>query len=751
MNAPERPVQPLALTVRRRLVAPRGRGSTAARPGADNARRGETGQAVKAEDEGVRRMRSPRGRRAATSVVAVLALLASMLVGATTFAGSATAAPTYSIKMSTSASRANPVSLAGRTVHGGIYVFAVPGSGANRVSFYVDDSSRRRAPVHTESDPPYDLNGGSASSATAFDTRRLPNGRHSVTIYVELPGGQASTSTATFTVANAPKAPVATATGGNRRVVLTWGKVDVARTTGFDIFRSRHKPVDLTRRPVAHLGKDARRFVDSGLNNGDRYFYKVVARGIAGTKKASSTVGAVPRKPIPPTVSSFTAVRLTSGSVRLAWKVAGSPTRVEVWRVLGATGTPSRFATLSGSARSFTDAAVKHGKTYVYVIHAWSVVPPDHERSARRTMSIPALAYASDVTPAQTGPTTATVSWTHGTGDRTGYELYRSTAAGALGTKVGATLAPSVSSLGLTGLTPGQRYYFTVRTLAQGGAVASAAQTAAFIMSPLAPTGVDVYVSGSGVVTVSWNVPAGTRDGYRLYRDGSATPIPAGKDADQVVDSETALGARYSYTLVAFSGSKESNGVDKQVEITPSQPSISASYVGGEVHVVWSGGSGTRDGYRLYRSTAQFVGGDQLGTFGAGATGYDDSDVSLGTTYWYTVVAYTGGYTAESAQIPITLPAPPAAPDGLAVTADGPSLDLSWNAVSDATYTVYRSTTEGELGPAVATGLLATDWEDADVTDGTTYFYTVKAVRMGLTSGPSAQVSFTFVTPSPGP
>src|SRR5690606_35078084 len=47
-----------------------------------------------------------------------------------------------------------------------------------------------------------------------------------------------------------------------------------------------------------------------------------------------------------------------------------------------------------------------------------------------------------------------------------------------------------------------------------------------------------------------------------------------------------------------------------------------------------------------------------------------------------------------------------------------------------ASYTIYRSTTQGSLGSLVATltDTSLTSWKDSGLTTGTTYFYTVKTV-----------------------
>ena len=59
-------------------------------------------------------------------------------------------------------------------------------------------------------------------------------------------------------------------------------------------------------------------------------------------------------------------------------------------------------------------------------------------------------------------------------------------------------------------------------------------------------------------------------------------------------------------------------------------------------------------------------------------------------------------------------------------------IDLTWNAVTDATsYTIKRSTTAGGPYTAIKTGVTGTTYTDADVTNGTTYYYVVTAIVNG--------------------
>jgi thermitase len=95
---------------------------------------------------------------------------------------------------------------------------------------------------------------------------------------------------------------------------------------------------------------------------------------------------------------------------------------------------------------------------------------------------------------------------------------------------------------------------------------------------------------------------------------------------------------------------------------------------------------------------------------------------------------------------------PPANPAGLAATAGNGVVNLSWTASTEpdlAGYRVYRSTTSGSGYAERTTGLVtATSFADSSVTNGTTYYYVIRAADVsGNLSGDSAQVVATPAAP----
>jgi len=92
------------------------------------------------------------------------------------------------------------------------------------------------------------------------------------------------------------------------------------------------------------------------------------------------------------------------------------------------------------------------------------------------------------------------------------------------------------------------------------------------------------------------------------------------------------------------------------------------------------------------------------------------------------------------------LPVPPP-PTNVIASPTNLLVQLSWSASATATsYNVKWSTTNGGPYSVIAPGVASTNYNDATVTSGTTYYYVVSVVNSGGEGTNSAQVS---ATPNP--
>ncbi|MBI3608871.1 MAG: hypothetical protein HY207_12965 [Nitrospirae bacterium] len=157
---------------------------------------------------------------------------------------------------------------------------------------------------------------------------------------------------------------------------------------------------------------------------------------------------------------------------------------------------------------------------------------------------------------------------------------------------------------------------------------------------------------------------------------------------------------------------------------------------------------------RVYRSTTTGGPYSLVTTFANNTTTtFTDTGLTNGTTYYYVIRAFDG--TQESANSTQASAAPvdntaPAAPTGVSAVdrpADqGGAINLAWT-VSTATdvtqQRVYRSTTSGGPYSLVTTfaNNTTTTYTDTGLTNGTTYYYVIRAFDGTQESANSTQVS----------
>jgi hypothetical protein len=192
----------------------------------------------------------------------------------------------------------------------------------------------------------------------------------------------------------------------------------------------------------------------------------------------------------------------------------------------------------------------------------------------------------------------------------------------------------------------------------------------------------------------------------------------------------------------------------------PGAPVLNPPTAGnGSVGLSWSApssnGGATITDYAVYRSTSS--GNETFLANTGGALTYSDTGLTNGTTYYYKVAAInSAGTGSPSNEVSATPRTTPGAPVLNTPTAGNGSVGLSWSAPASnggatiTDYAVYRSTTSGQEAFLANTGGALT-YNDAAVTNGTTYYYEVAAINSAGTGALSNERSATPSAPPPTP
>ena len=333
----------------------------------------------------------------------------------------------------------------------------------------------------------------------------------------------------------------------------------------------------------------------------------------------------------------------------------------------------------------------------------------------------------------------------------TGYKVYRN------GTQVGTTTTTSYQD---TGLTAGTTYSYTVAAYDAAGNVsaqstaASATTQAPDTTPPSVPAGLSATAVSSTQINLSWTASTDNVGvtGYDVFRNGTQVGTTT---TTSYQDTGLTAGTTYSYTVAAYDAAGNVSAQSTAASATtqapdttpPSVPTgLSATAVSStQINLSWTASTDNVGvtGYDVFRN------GTQVGT--TTTTSYQDTGLTAGTTYSYTVAAYdaAGNVSAQSTAASATTQAPdttpPSVPAGLTATAvSSTQINLSWTASTDNVgvtgYDVFRNGTQ--VGTTTTTS-----YQDTGLTAGTTYSYTVAAYdAAGNVSAQSTAASATTTT-----
>jgi beta-glucanase (GH16 family) len=383
------------------------------------------------------------------------------------------------------------------------------------------------------------------------------------------------------------------------------------------------------------------------------------------------------------------------------------------------------------------------------------------------------------------GGTQMVLSWSPANG-ATNYNIKSSTTNGGPYTTIGSTAATSFTN---TGLANGTTYYYVVSAVNSFGESTNSAQISATTTVPSAnlalnkPTTVSSVENGTlgganavdGNLSTRWS--SAFSDPQWIYVDLQATINinrvkltweNAYATSFQIQVSSNAVDWTPIYTTTTGTGGTQDltglSGTGRYVRMYGTvrhtvygysiyefevygnifvPTGLTATAGNQQVSLSWNAVPAATS-YNVKSSTTN--GGPYLTIASPTTTGYTNSGLVNGTTYYYVVsqvnpVAESTNSTQVSATPVCT---PPAAPAGLTATAGDSLVSLRWNTSSGATgYNVKRSLVNGGPYTLMSGGLTDTNCTDSVVTNGTTYYYVVSAINAGCESTNSIQASAT--------
>ena len=406
-------------------------------------------------------------------------------------------------------------------------------------------------------------------------------------------------------------------------LTLKWNAVTGA--TGYEVYRAG---TDGKYSKIATVTSTS--YVDTNVKNNTQYSYRIKAYNAAGTS-AFSTAASLKKTQI--SVSNLKA-DATGNKVQLSWTggVTGAEGYVIYRRTEG--GNYTEIGRTSGNTYSDTIIA---GIKYYYAVAVYS--------GSRTEDKCPEVGVMYLAEPAVTGASNITsgvqVKWSQVTG-ATGYIVYRK-GAGKGWARIADIKDGSTVNYTDTTAASGTTYTYTVRAYNNDTMSDWNSTKSLMRISDTTLTGASNITLG---VQVKWSQVTGAT-GYIVYRKsgsgswGRIADIKSGSTVSYI-DRTAASGTTYAYTVRAYNGSTMGDWHSTKSVKRLSDPKLtSASKVSGGIDVRWTKVTGAT-GYIVYRKSGSGSWGRIADIKNGSTVNYTDRTAKAGTTYTYTVRAYSG-------------------------------------------------------------------------------------------------------------
>ena len=551
--------------------------------------------------------------------------------------------------------------------------------------------------------------------------------------------------------------------------------------------------------------------IDSGLDHGSTYYYKLLSYNSSGANISEQLVGVT--APEAPSDLVVTPIAGLNGGMNITWEsdeVGVGSFSVYRYQPAGCMNTitldsstcdqDSLYTAHGIQARSFTDTNdLSTGEQYGYLVAAVSA------QSEAYSLSPEASAYTYPAPPEITELEAETDEVTiHFADDQTGassYYIYRYsgpadcvTAAGVISNCNDLAEYPGVAQSGVIDddLDSGTLYYYRIASIGVAGTGYFSDEYTVTTL-PAQPSTIELSVSVDGIL-VTWDNEQAGAESFILHRYRNSGCLALASDGSncndylrldtqavgitdgQYTDTNLAYGYEYFYRLQASneSGAGALSDEFSTFTLPPAPPAPTLRGGTNQVQVNYERTTLSATSYRLYRYTVPACSdiGTNLFLSNCGqaysiedlqtgnANTVTDTNLNSGTTYYYVLTASNeSGEGLPSEEVSATTVPDITTIDQTAGYQDYIEVEFDDEIESATSYTLYRYSVSGcvttisgscvdnETGEPITA--VASPIADGGLEAGTRYYYAVTANNASGSSAYSAEASEITIPPAP--
>jgi fibronectin type 3 domain-containing protein len=280
-----------------------------------------------------------------------------------------------------------------------------------------------------------------------------------------------------------------------------------------------------------------------------------------------------------------------------------------------------------------------------------------------------------------------------------------------------------------------------------------------------APSNLEATGNCSTQISLNWADNSSNEDGYRIEQSTDGTSFTeiatVAANVNTYAVANLSPSSTYYYRAVAFNAlgdtdpSNVANATTTAFSADAPSNLAAATTSSSRITLSWTDNMCSESGFKVERSS-DGVDFTQIGMVAANVTTYLDTFLTISTTYYYRVRAYSAAGDSNYSNVIAgeTGPPPPPPPSALTATAvSSTQINLSWtdNSADEDSFRIYRSSDGLSFFWYLTAGANTTSFSDTGRAASTKYYYRVAAHNPGGESAQSNSASATTFPPPAAP